>query len=800
MIDLSGNWTLRDTQGSHEARMQIPGDAVSALLAANVISDPYWGKNEYDCRWIADLDWTVSRSFDYSADGRKQELDVSGLDCFAEIRLNGELVLSASNAFRTFHVDVTDILKSGANDIEILFKSNTVEAKRRQDAQPYPIPYLEFNCDIPDGNMLRKVQCDFGWDWNIALAPFGLIGDISIRPATVRIDQIAVKQTHSDGTVELDVTVSLRGETADQDYSLEIAGQVVVGKSSGEDINVHITIADPEIWWPVGLGEQPLYDLKVTVADQVETRKIGLRVIEVLHDDDDIGTSFMFVVNGHKTYARGANWIPQDALASNITYEATRDLLQSAVDANMNMIRIWGGGRYEADWFYDLCSEMGLMIWQDFMFACNVYPADKEFLDDVEVEVREQVKRLSHHACIALWCGDNELIGTIGWFEITRKHRDRYLVGYDRLNRTVEMALKDVLPDANWWASSPSSGPMNFGDAWHDDSSGDMHFWDVWHENKDFSEYRKVNPRFCSEFGFQSFPSMNIIRSFTDDPEDMNLSSPVMESHQKNKGGNERIGGTIFRYFRFPTDFENFVYLSQVQQGLAIKTAVEYWRSIKPHCMGALYWQLNDTWPVASWSSLDYGGDWKLMHHMAKQFFEPVTVNVYPKDDGYQVVGINDRRDPVEVEVTLTTVDMDGKSTALTTFKSTLGVDAAVTLGTIDLADVRSDQVLVFNWTTSNGEVGGNHITPVPYKELLLQNPEVTADITADGDIVRIKLSANKLALFVSLEAAGKGRFDKNCILMTPDASAEIIFTPADGNAEAAAKTITIRDLWSSSH
>lgn len=799
MLDLAGNWTLRDTRGSYHVPMTIPGDAISALLAADVIPDPFWGKNEYDCRWIADLDWIAARSFEFTSNGDKQELDVSGLDCVAEIRLNGALVLSASNAFRTYHIDVTEFLVSGTNDIEILFKSNTVEATRRQDAQPYRVPYLEFNCDIPDGNMLRKVQCDFGWDWNIALAPFGLLGGITIRPAEVRIDAIMVNQIHQDGTVNLEISVDLRGQTDGHPFTVEVAGQKIDGVSSGPNINANVTVETPQLWWPAGLGDQHLYDLIVTVAGETETRKIGLRTIDLLAEADDIGRGFTFAVNGHKTFARGANWIPQDALPSNITPDATRDLLQSAVDANMNMIRIWGGGRYEADWFYDICSELGLMVWQDFMFACNIYPADDAFLNDVSLEVADQVKRLQHHASLALWCGDNELIGALNWFPETKANRDTYLVGYDRLNRTVETALKQTDPRANWWPSSPSPGPMSFGDAWHDDSAGDMHFWSVWHENKDFEHYRTVNPRFCSEFGFQSFPSNRIIRTFAEG-EDLNLSSPVMESHQKNNGGNERIGATMFRYFRFPTGFENFVYLSQVQQGLAIKTAVEYWRSIKPICMGALYWQLNDTWPVASWAGLDHGGDWKLLHHMAKRFYAPVTVNVYEKDGVYQIIGVNDTLDLVDIDIELALIDMDGNFTELPKLSGKVGTDEGVTLGTIDPADIPVGQILGYHWKASNGTTGGDHATPVPYKELKLLDPEISTDITTVGDQVHIKLSAQKLALFVALEADVAGKFSSNAFMITPEWSEEITFTPADGNAEAAAKSIKIRDLWSSSH
>lgn len=286
---------------------------------------------------------------------------------------------------------------------------------------------------------------------------------------------------------------------------------------------------------------------------------------------------------------RGANWIPADALPARATPAQTRALLQSAVDANMNMIRVWGGGQYEADWFYELCSQMGILVWQDFMFACNHYPgADRDWLNLVRLEARQQIRRLSRHACIALWCGDNELVGALTWLPETRANRDRYLANYDRLNHALEEAIADEGPDVAFWPSSPSAGRLNFSDGWHDDTAGDMHFGDVWHEAREFEHYRSVRPRFCSEFGFQSFPSMTTIECFTE-PGDRNVSSPAMDIHQRNIGGNSRIVETIGRYFRIPEKFESMVFLSQISQALAIKTSVEFWRSNIPRTMGTLY-------------------------------------------------------------------------------------------------------------------------------------------------------------------------------------------------------------------
>ncbi len=797
MTALTGKWNLRDVQGAYSVPLTLPGDAVTALLEAKAIPDPYWGRNEYDLRWIAERDWVASRKF--TLKDTAVDLEIDGLDTVAEVKVNGVLVLEAENQFRAYRVDLSAVAREGENDIEILFRSNVNEAAKRQKNQPFFVPFHAGNCPIPNANMLRKTQCDFGWDWNIALMPFGVTGSIVIQPRVPgKIGRVSIEQVHSAGKVT--VRVSAETESDGGEFVVSLCGQVAKGRTKVGRIDATLQIAQADLWWPAGSGKQPLYEVTIKVGDQAAHRRIGLRAMELVSEVDEVGRSFKIRVNGRDVFCRGANWIPADALAGRITPEKTRDLLQSAVDANMNMIRVWGGGRYEADWFYDLCDELGIMVWQDFMFSCALYPATPEFLADVDIEAREQVARLHHHACMAVWCGDNELLGALTWFEESRNNRDRYLVAYDRLNRTLETALKQTAPQANWWPSSPSPGPMSFGDTWHDDTSGDMHFWSVWHEGKNFDHYRDVKPRFCSEFGFQSYPSIDVIRTFADE-EDMNIASPVMESHQKNKGGNARIAETMFRYFRFPNGFENFVYLSQVQQGLAIKTAVEYWRSLKPHCMGALYWQLNDTWPVASWSSLDYGGGWKALHHMAKRFFEPVTVAVIPGKDGVLAIrSVNDTLENVRVSVTIFAVEMAGLTHEIGKAEMAVGPDAAVTLLELSENDIPAGQILAYVWQASNGMRGGDHFSSVPYKELKLENPNVQLEKSIDGGMVKLTLQAGKLALFVNAEAQVPGRFSNNCLTLFPGTPAPITFTPKSGSVQDAAAGLILRDLYSSSH
>lgn len=737
---LSDAWTFRDDTGAYDVPVTLPFDSVSALHAAGKIPEPYWGRNEHELRWIAERDWVAKRSF--TLDDTQVELVVEGLDGIVDVAVNGTVVLEADNAFRSWRIDLSEVAQEGENEIELRFASVVRVAAERQAAQRWHIPGLSDRDDgtvpIKNGNMIRKPQCDFGWDWNIALAPFGVTGGVSIEAKKkARLDHVMVEQQHHDiesDSVTVIVTAHVAGDAEGDTVEMMFGGRTREVQVAGRVAEAKFFIEAPEFWWPAGQGYQPLYDLEVRLAEDVIEKRIGLRNIELVTQEDDHGLGFKFRVNGRDVFAKGANWIPADALSGRIDREKVRDQLQSAVDANMNMIRIWGGGRYEPTWFYDMCDEMGLMVWQDFMFACNLYPADDAFLANVAEEARENVRRLHHHASIALWCGDNELVGALTWNKVSIENRDRYIIMYDRLNRTLETTLKEVDPTANWWFSSPSSGPLNFGDAWHDDSSGDMHFWSVWHENREFEHYRDIRPRFCSEFGFQSYPSNNVIETFAGE-DDRNMAAPVFESHQKNVGGNARIAGTMFRYFRFPVDFENFVYLSQVQQGLAIKTAVSWWRSLKPHCMGTLIWQLNDTWPVCSWASLDYGGGWKLLHHMAQKFYANVLVTVAPENGRDVFKVINDGGENVDVAVQVAAVNMAGEMRPLADATISAWPSKALELLDLDPALLGEDEIYALTWqvTDEDGEetYGGDIYAPRPWKSYDLRAPQISHSVAA---------------------------------------------------------------------
>lgn len=788
IIDLSGNWRLSSLDEATQALMPIPGDVHTALRNAGLIPDPYFGRNELDLRWVAEQDWQIEQGFVLDDAGGDWYLDITDLDTVATVEINGEVVLKADNCFRRWRPDVSCSLRTGENRIRVFFHSSIREGAERQAKQPFFVPYHEGNSPIPNGNMLRKPQCHFGWDWNIAIAPLGLYGTIALKKLEEsRIESVVARQTHTADGVDVSVTVTLFAKfpgTTPIFFSFgEDRVRLDMGLRPGENTVRHVFhIKEPKLWWPAGSGEQALYELAVEIPSETVIRQIGLRDVELFTDKDEAGSRFAFRVNGREIFCRGANWIPADALFSLTSKEKTRDLLQSAVDANMNMIRVWGGGFYEADWFYDLCDQMGLMVWQDFQFSCNLYPSTPDFLENVAAEVDYQVRRLITHPSIVLWCGDNELVGALTWFKQSIENRDRYLVSYDRLNRTIEQALQKAAPDALWWPSSPASGYMDYGDAWHADGSGDMHYWSVWHENKPFEDYRKVRPRFCSEFGFQSYTSLPVIRTYAEE-KDFNIASPVIELHQKNVGGNERIAATMFRYFRFPQGFANFVYLSQIQQALAIKTAVDYWRSLKPHCMGTLYWQLNDTWPVASWSSLDYGGGWKALHYVARRFFQPVTVAAIPSEDGSEIrlSLVNDTIDDVIVSLSLSLLSLNGERRKLKRLDAVCTPDAAVVASAIPVSEIPADCLLAWSFTASNGMGGEGHYVDGTYKALELQPAGLSLDVQpAPTGGYDLTVQSAGLALYVMIESETPGRFSDNAFDLAAGETRRVTFIPSD--------------------
>lgn len=792
IIDLSGIWQLRQADSDEVIPAQVPGDTHSALLAAGKIPDPYWGDNELQVQWIGRQNWEYSRTFTISEEFLSHEsvyLHLDRLDTITEIRLNDQLVGTTDNMFLRYRFEVKDLLKPGENTLTILFKSAELTAIERSKQLPYEYPHSVYPIQSPHINLIRKVPCHGGWDWGPCLMVSGIYGDVYLGATSIgRIEYVYTTQTHEPGLCTVEVTVEFEspkgGET---DFTVHLAGQTLTRKvnlTPGlNKLTEKVTIANPKLWWPNGHGDQPLYDLTVEVGGDKVSKRLGLRQLEIVTEEDEIGLSFVVRVNGRDIFCKGANWIPVDALPSRHTREVMDDLLTSAQKANMNMIRVWGGGQYETDDFYELCDEKGLLVWQDMMFSCSTYPATKEFLANVREEVIHQVKRLRDHACIALWCGNNECLGALNWFEVSRKNRDRYLVDYDRLfEGTIGAAVEEADPTRIYWPSSPCGGRNDYSDNWHDDSRGDMHYWTVWHENASFEAYYNVVPRFCSEFGYQSFPSLDTIRTYA--PEDQfNVTSPIMEHHQRNPAGNSKITEMMTRYFRVPEGFENFIYLSQVQQALAIKTGVEYWRHLQPTCMGTLYWQLNDNWPVASWSSLEYGGKWKLLHYQTKRSYAPLLIAAFQdRDDNVEIWLVNDHPETKHTRVTVQVRDFDGNLITKETFTAEVPAGGTRLVHKYQLNELVSEKTQGFLYATVETEGEMNYTTHffTEYKRCQLQKTaiETAVEATEDGGYA-VTLRSNKPAFFVTCDIQGiRGEFDDNFFTLLPGEPRTIVFAP----------------------
>jgi beta-mannosidase len=579
------------------------------------------------------------------------------------------------------------------------------------------------------------------------------------------------------------VSFTFAGKTVKADVAATI--------THGGKVALSVDVDKPELWWPAGYGAQPLYDAIVTIPGDNVRRRVGLRKLELINQPDAIGVSMTFRVNDLDIFCKGANWIPADALPSRITRDRIERLLREGVAANMNMIRVWGGGFYEFDEFYDVCDELGLLVWQDMMFACSQYPSTPEFCAVVDEEVRYQVKRLGSHPSIALWCGDNEVIGSLTWFEVSKKNRDLYLVNYDRLGRVIEAAILESDPDRTFWPSSPCSGKLDFSDNWHKDNAGDMHFWSVWHENRDFEHYYDVKPRFCSEFGFQSFPTMHVVRRFAEE-KDWNATSPVMEFHQRSGAGNGKIVETMTRYFRIPTSFESFLYLSQLQQALAIETAVRFWRSLKPNTMGTLYWQLNDVWPSVSWSSIDHAIGWKTLHYHARRFYAPQALA--SRIDGNRLIlsGMNDSHAPAAIEARIRRVDLDGKVLDETPLNVTIPADRAAELATVTIPAGNG-----FFYVVEAKKNGAADFDPTlrfvtfpgKYKQYDLPAAKVT--LAAAGKPGVFTLAADRPAFFVKPEASEfAGAFDDASFALLPGESRTVSFRSFDAKMPSAGDVV----------
>lgn len=766
---LSGAWQFRQAGAADWLPASVPGGVHTDLLVAGRLPDPFVADNEHAVQWVAEQDWEYRRTFHADPELLASErvfLVCDGLDTLADLELNGQALGSAENMFRQDRWEVGALLRPGENELRVRFRSPVRYVSERQGQRPMP----DVNDVIHGGPYLRKAPSHFGWDWGPKLAAIGIWRDIRLEGRSVaRLDDVHLRQQHADEQVTLTASISAeRWEQGALRASLRLTApdghiQQVEAQLSDAVATLALPIERPQLWWPRGYGEQPLYRVTIslasdeTVLDEREYQ-IGLRTIELRQEPDEWGRSFTFVVNGVPIFAKGANWIPADSFPARVSPARLEHLIGSAAAANHNMLRIWGGGYYEDELFYDLCDRLGLLVWQDFMFACALYPLhDPALLESIRAEVADAVRRLRHRACLALWCGNNEIeVAWAEWGWDTPDHAD-LKAAYDRFFHQIlpEWVAADD-PDLPYWPSSPSSG-QPFAEP-NSDRAGDVHQWQVWHALKPFSNYRTTLARFVSEFGFQSLPSLATIASFAE-PAEWNMTSYVMEHHQKNAGGNGRIMAYLTEYFRLPRDFDALVYLSQLLQAEAMRVGVEHWRR-HPACAGALYWQLNDCWPVASWASIDYYGRWKAAHYASRRFFAPLLLSVEDEGDSRAIFVTSDAGEPWAGRLrwsleSLRGERLDGGEAELSLPpRSTARVLDLEFAGRLTPAQRRSCVLVCELWQ------GDRRlqlvVTPfVPSKHLALEEPQIEVEIGLAGADLSIRLTARSLARFVELSLAG---------------------------------------------
>lgn len=816
-IPLNGNWELHPVsniinkkipyfQENEYLNITIPGEVHQCLLDNKLIPDPYYGKNELDVIWLGLTEWKIKRNFNYSKSNKKALLVLKNIDTVSTVFINNKEVGKTDNFFSRFLFDITGELKDGENEICFVFESAEKVATSRAEKANMIYPYSEYPNGGKHRNFIRKTQCSFGWDWGLNLQGIGILNDIEIWESDSGylkswnciprlVDHNWICKLEIEYLAFRDDEINLEMELDKFKHETKIKTNV---NQSEYSFTFVIAEEDVERWYPNGYGKPHLYPLLINFGEYSDKRMIGFRTLEVRNNVTFGGRELTVVVNDTEIFCKGANWIPQDGFLSRLNHARYIKILQSAQDANMNMIRVWGGGMYEREEFYDTCDRLGLLIWHDMMFACSTYPSEPWFLESVEQEVKYQIPRLKSHPSIALWCGDNEDIGAIGWYEESRKNPLKYMISYDRLNHGVlEKNIKALDPSRTFWPSSPCGGPGNYDDNWHVDGNGDMHFWNVWHEKRPFEDYYNVKPRFCSEFGYQSFPCISTIKTYCPE-EQMNLTSPIMEHHQKNESGNSIILENFSRYFRFPTSFSNMIYLSQVQQALAISTAISYWRSLKPYCMGTLVWQLNDNWPVASWSSVDYYGKWKLLMYELKKLYARITPISFVKDNELFVYATNDTKESVEAKISIKFSTFKGEKIKNMVYRPILEPESVTLIATVNLKDIKTEDTFAYVKLSTSKLYRENMNFLTKPKYCSLTDPKLETEVKKIGKNFELTLSCSHPSFWISLDQGDiKGTFSDNFFSIRPTAGKVVtFFAEEDISLKVFKQNLSVTDLY----
>ena len=773
-MELHDNWEFKKVRDTLWNLATVPGNIHSDLLENKLIEHPFIGNNEEKLQWISKTDWDYKTTFlvdRKTLQKRHIELSFEGLDTYASVFLNDSLILKTNNAFREFQVEVKSILKA-ENELRIVFENTSISEDKEKNSLKYT---------LPEGNRIftRKAQFQYGWDWGPKLNTSGIWRPIKLTAWNdYKIENINIIQNTLTDSI-----ASLIVEIADSNFSKDVLNYEVYINDTlqfqkPEKPEIPITIKNPKRWWPHNLGEPYLYDIKVvvrngkTILDSVLVKK-GLRTIDLITEKDSIGESFYFKVNDVPVYAKGANYIPQNSMQNQVTNAHYEKLLNDVVDANMNMLRVWGGGIYENDIFYDLCDEKGILVWQDFMFACAMYPGDQAFLENVQEEAIQNVKRLRNHASIALWCGNNE--NAEGWnrwgWQADRSEHEKeeiwsyYLKVFDSiLPNTV-----DKLTDTDYWESSPKYGRGNPKYKFE----GDAHDWWIWHDAYPFEHLEENVPRFMSEFGFQSFPSYEAIK-YINQSDLIDISTNSFQSHQKHSRGFQLMREYMERDFPVPEKAEDYVYMSQLLQAYGITKGIEAQRRAKPYNMGTLYWQLNDCWPVVSWSSIDFFGKWKALHYKAKHSFEDVLVSSKVENNILRTYVINDDFESHSGELSVKILDFEGNPLYQFSKSIILESNASQLQHQVNLEAFKLDASKVVVVSNFNNSQSLYYL--VKPKELKLKQGDIEQKITKTDIGFSIELSSKTLQKDVFLYSDEKGHFLDNYFDLLPNETKIVVF------------------------
>jgi beta-mannosidase len=775
--EISSDWTFRQADKDEWLPATVPGCVHTDLLANKKIEDPFYRLNEHNLQWIDKVNWEYKTSFNINPDAIKRDriaLDFKGLDTYADVFVNGTQVLSADNMFREWLVDVKPQVKEGANELRILFRSPIVEGIKKYDANGYVIPVSDndqaVNGEVEGGKAVsvytRKAGYHFGWDWGPRLVSSGLWRPVYLtvwddaRIANLQLKQNSVSEKEAtltavfeiEGNSENTATITIEND------GKELARTDIKLTKGISTYPVDFKIENPKLWWTNGLGEAHLYNIKgkLEIGKRIteKSERIGIRTLELVRDKDAQGTSFYFKLNGVPVFMKGANYIPNDIFATRVTDEMYQKVINTSKISNFNMLRVWGGGIYENDRLYDLCDQNGILVWQDFMFACAMFPGDAAFLENVKQEAADNIKRLRNHPSIALWCGNNEILAAwFGW-GWNKKEEAKSKENADKIWKSYTDIFHHILPDAvatndpgrSYWDSSPCAGMGNPSDL----NNGDDHYWGVWWGKDPFKMYATHIARFMSEYGFQSFPEMKTVKQYAT-PEDYDIFSEVMKSHQRSSIGNGTIEYYMLQDYKKPKDFESFLYVNHVLQAEGIKFALEGHRRAAPFCMGSLFWQINDCWPVASWSSTDYYQRWKALQYFAKKGFEPVLISPYTNKDSLKVDIINDKLTELKAQMLLKVLDFNGKEIWRKLTEVTVPANSSNSFYGTKTADFMkkvqaNNQLLVTELIENNAIISSNILYFKPIKDVLLPKPEVKFELnTVDGGF-EITLNTDKLA------------------------------------------------------